>query len=147
MASGQADVLRALGRYLDEQGATGVEIVNRETYLEVSWDQRDEGSDAQAQRSYVEQELEELRAQAREMRQVGAGNPVGSLAELLRTLGQELDDEDIDVNMIVQEFDGFLVTGIAGDRYFRQLYERSELLAAAERRRVERGQTGSPASS
>jgi len=147
MASGQADVLRALGRYLDEQGATGVEIVNRETYLEVSWEQRAEGPDAQAQRSYVEQELDELRAQAREMRQGGAGNPVGSLAELLRTLGQELDDEDIDVNMIVQESDGFLVTGIVGDRYFRQLYERAELLAAADRRRVERGQTGSPASS
>jgi hypothetical protein len=146
MASGQADVLRALGRYLDEQGATGVEIVNRETYLAVSWDQRAAQGEAQ-QRSYVEQELEELRAQAREMRQGGAGNPAGSLAELLRTLGQELDTEDIDVNMIVQEADGFRVTGIAGGSYFRQLFETSELLAAAERRRVERGQAGAPASS
>jgi hypothetical protein len=146
MAGGMADALRALGRYLDEQGATGVEIVDRETYLAVSWDKRAAGSGPE-QRSYVEQELEELRAQAREMRQGGAGNPAGSLAELLRTLGQELDERDIDVNMIVQEPDGFLVTGIDGGRYFRQLFETSELLAAADRRRIERGQTEAPASS
>src|SRR5438105_4866464 len=130
MAGGMADALRALGRYLDEQGATGVEIDDKETYLAVSWDKRASGSESE-QRSYVEQELEELRAQAREMRQGGSGNPAGSLAELLRTLGQELDDQDVDVNMIVQEPDGFLVTGIAGGRYFRELLEISELLAAA----------------
>jgi hypothetical protein len=146
MAGGMADALRALGRYLDEEGATGVEIVDRETYLAVSWDKRAAGSESE-QRSYVEQELEDLRAQAREMRQGGQGNPAGSLAELLRTLGQELDERDVDVNMIAQERDGFLVTGIAEGRYFRQMFETSELLAAADRRRIERGQTEAPASS
>jgi hypothetical protein len=136
-SSGQTDVLRALGRFLDAEGATHVEIVNHETYLAVSWEKQPPGAE---QRSYMEHDLEELRAQARDMRQADDGNPSGSLAELLRTLGQEIDNEEIDVNMIVQEEGGFLVSGVAGGRYVRQLYETEELLSSASQRRIERAQ-------
>src|SRR5438046_134489 len=89
----QADVLRALGRFLDTQGATQIEIVNKEMFLAVSWERR---ARAGEQRAYQEHELESLREQAREMRKGGLGNPVGSLAELLRTLGQQLDHDQIE---------------------------------------------------
>jgi len=131
-----SDVLRALGRFLDAQGANHVEIVNRESFLAVSWET---GSAGGEQRSYVEQDLEALREQAREMRKGGSGNPAGSLAELLRTLGQQLDANAIDINTIVQEPDGFRVSGVADGRYFRELYETEQLLAIANKRRIGRG--------
>ncbi len=133
----QADVLRALGRYLDSQAATQVEIVNREAFLAVSWERRARGGE---QRAYQEHELNNLRAQAREMRQGGVGNPAGSLAELLRTLGQELDRHQVDINTIVQEPGGFRVSGVKGGRYYRELFNTGDLLMAAKRQRVTRGQ-------
>jgi len=132
---GLSDVLRALGRFLDGEGASQVEIVNRESFLAVSWETTPPGAE---QRSYVEQDLEGLREQAREMRKGGLGNPSGSLAELLRTLGQELDGRDVDINTIVQEPDGFRVSGVADGRYMRELYETDQLLLVANQRRVDR---------
>src|SRR5438552_1754201 len=108
-AGEQADVLRALGRFLDTQGATQIEIVNKEAFLAVSWEQRARGG---GQRAYQEHELEALREQAHEMRKGGVGNPVGSLAELLRTLGQQLDNDKIEMNSITQESGGFRVSGV-----------------------------------
>src|SRR5881296_3005892 len=93
-AGEQADVLRALGGFLDQQGATEIEIVNKEAFLAVSWKQRTPGA---GQRAYQEHELEALRAQARELRKGTAGNPLGALAEMLRTLGQELDRKQVEV--------------------------------------------------
>ena len=77
-----ADALRALGWSLDEQHTNGhVEILNREAFLSVFWD---DGVASADQRAYEEHDLATLRTQARDMR-LGSGiNPVGSLAELLR---------------------------------------------------------------
>src|SRR4051812_33128759 len=111
---GQADVLRALGRFLDEQGATGIEIKNHEVFLAVSWAQA--GASA-GQRAYQEKDLEGLREQARAMRKGNAGGtPAGSMGELLRTLGQDLDEADVEVAGIAQEADGFRVSGSSRGR-------------------------------
>ena len=133
----QADVLRALGRFLDEQGASEIEIVNREAFLAVSWKQRTPG---EGQRAYQEHELEALREQAREMRKGSTGNPLGALAEMLRTLGQDLDQKQVEVTTITQEAEGFRVSGTASGRYFRELYPTGSLLMNSKRRRVGRGQ-------
>src|SRR4051794_136221 len=94
-----ADVLRALGRFLDENDAYEFEITNHDIFLAVSWGK----ADGAGERSYQEHELEKLRQQARLMRQgLGGGNP-GGLAELMRTLGQEIDREQIDISRIEQD--------------------------------------------
>ncbi len=134
----QADILRALGRTLDERGIKGVQITNHETYLAVGWGELKPGTQLQA---YQEHDLEQLREQARALRggASGGSSPPGSLSELLRTLGQELDAEQIEANGISQEADGFRVTGICQGRYVSKLYRTSELLQLSSRRRAMRG--------
>src|SRR5689334_9413390 len=93
-----ADLLRAIGRFLDEQHATTFEIINHVDFLAVSWKTSSPG---ERQRSYQEHQLQELRSEARKLRK-GTRAPVGSLVELLRTIGQELDDADVELSGIVR---------------------------------------------
>jgi hypothetical protein len=133
---GQADILRALGRFLDEQGATGIEIKNHEMFLAVSWDQA--GASA-GQRAYQEKDLNDLREQARAMRKgIAGGTPTGSLGELLRTLGQELDQDEVEVAGVAQEENGFRVSGSVNDRYYSRLFPTSELLEKSSQRMLQR---------
>jgi hypothetical protein len=133
-----ADILRALGRVLDEQKARNVEIVNEETFIIVHWERAP--GDAE-KRVFRENDLEELREQAQAMRQgVLRGNPSsGALAELLRTLGQELDRDQIEVSSILQDGIGFTVSGMANRRYLRRTYLTSELQGLSAQRRAQRG--------
>jgi hypothetical protein len=133
----QADILRALGRFLDDQGAQSVEIRALEVVLQVSWSKDAPGSEHIA---VQEHDLETLREQARAMRQgEGGGSPTGSLAELMRTLGQELDEAGLEAIGIVQESDGFRVSGVAGGKYASEFYVTSDLLEQSAQRRELRG--------
>jgi hypothetical protein len=137
----QADIFRALGRFLDDQGAQGIEIRALEVVIQVSWSKDAPGSEHIA---VQEHDLESLREQARTMRQSdstdgGAGGSTGSLAEVMRTLGQELDEAGLEANGIVQEPDGFRVSGVAGGRYASDFYPTSELLERSAERRELRG--------
>ncbi len=134
----QADILRALGRLLDDQGvARGVQITNHETYLSVGWGRLEPGSQI---RPFQDHDLEALREQARAMRGGSGGStPPGSLGELLRTLGQELDEEKIEANGVSQEDDGFRITGVAAGKYVSRLYRTGDLLQSSNRRRGLRG--------
>jgi hypothetical protein len=135
----QADVLRALGRSLDQQGATGVEIKCEASFLAVFWLVRGTRT---SQRAYQEHDLESLRLLARRLRQGTApGNPGGRLADLLRTIGQELDEAQIEASAIVQEDDGFRVSGTRSRRYVTHLYYTYELLELNDQRRTVRGTT------
>jgi hypothetical protein len=135
-SGGQTDVLRALGHWLDQQGASGVEITNYDQFLSVTWV---DPTRTDGRRAYQEHELESLRAQAHMLRQDGHGIPGGSLAELLRTLGQEIDQDGIAVGGIVQEPKGFLVSGKLDGVYYSRLYLTDELREASSRRRIVRG--------
>jgi hypothetical protein len=131
----QADVLRALGRFLDKQGATAVEIKNHEVFLAVSW------SDASSseRRAYQERDLESLRDEARAMRKgVAGGTPAGSMGELLRTLGQDLDRDEVEVVGIVQEPDGFRVSGTRDGHYYNRMFLTAELLKESAERVLKR---------
>jgi hypothetical protein len=135
----QADVLRALGRYLDEQVASGIEITAHEVFLAVSWQG---ASTEQGHRAYQEHDLEALRAHARALRQPASTAPRvsdGTLAELLRTLGQQLDEDDVEMHAIHQENDGFRVSGVVAGRYRTGLRFTSELLEMSAERRAARG--------
>ena len=130
----QPDFLRALGRKLDEAQAQHVDITIHETFLAVTWEKPFSGPQ---QRTLQDGELAALRAEAKESRQREA--PRGSLAEMLRTLGQELSQGQVEASSIVEEPEGFRVSGVAGGRYFRQLYRKAELLRTSDRRRSGRG--------
>src|SRR4051794_20095151 len=91
-----ADILRALGRFLDDRDAATFEIMNHQTYVSVNWTQESTGAH---QRAYQEHQLQDLRSEARAVRE-GVEGPVGSLVELLRTIGQELDRERVELSGI-----------------------------------------------
>jgi hypothetical protein len=139
----QADVLRALGRWLDDQGATGVQITDYDVFLSVTWANPD--ASAATHRAYQEHELATLRAEARRLRQAEPSVPSGPLAELMRTLGQELDLAELAASGIVQEPEGFRVSGVAEGNYFSRLYLTSELLELSAQGQALRGTRGEPA--
>ncbi len=130
-----ADVLRALGRSLEEQQATHVEIMHRNTFLAVY---ADVGTPGRDRRAYEEHDLELLRKQAREMRSGTGGNPGGSLAELLRTLGQELDLDEVDLSRIAEVDLGWEVSGEGKGKYYRKEFSRTELMELSAQRRAAR---------
>jgi hypothetical protein len=140
-AGSKADVLRALGRWLDDQCAEGVQISFEGTYLRVTWDN---STSSDTNRVYHEHELDKLRAQARMLQRGALANPFGELAELLRTLGQELDAAGIEPSAIVQDSLGFRVTGVANGTYYSEHYASSELREASEQRRAQRGGAAGP---
>jgi hypothetical protein len=130
-----ADILRAIGRILDEHKARNIEIINHDAFMAITF-----GSDkmGQAQNYYQEHELESLRDQAKQLRKGILSEPRGGLAERLRTLGQEIDEQQAEITSIVQETDGLKVSGMAFGRYLRKTYLFSELDAISRRRRGQR---------
>jgi hypothetical protein len=141
----QPDLLRAVGRTLDSLHASEIEITFREVFMSISWQSPAGGAQ---QRSFEDIELEALRDQARQMRGGLITNPVsGQLAELLRTLGQELSSEELEATSIVEEGDGFRVSGVARGRYVRQMYWKTELKRLSEQRRAMRGRSRPPGGS
>jgi hypothetical protein len=147
----QADVLRALGCWLDEQEAREVQISNQGPFLAVSWQAARQGGH---HRTCQEHELTALRLAARQLRQGHHGNSSGAqggqrgsgpLAELLRTLGQELDQSGLKLDEIVQESDAFRVSGTVADAHFSERYETATLLRMSAQRRARRAAGGEEA--
>ncbi|HZT06522.1 MAG TPA: hypothetical protein VFC51_05790 [Chloroflexota bacterium] len=138
-----ADIFRALGRFLDDLNAASVQIDNQGEYMAVRWN-RTLGS--VQERIFRERDLDALREQARAMRRglLKASPSRGSLAELLRTLGQELDRDKIEVSTISQNEVGFDLTGTVDRRYVRRSYVLSELEAISTQRMVLRGGAAPP---
>jgi hypothetical protein len=131
-----AEILRAMGHLLDDQGATTFEIVNHIAYLAVAWDAP--GGSGPSQRAFQEHHLNELRAEAQGMRQ-GAEGPVGSLVELLRIIGQELDQECVDLSSIRRDERAFHVSGAREGRHYQAEYRTKDLVAIGAARRAARG--------
>src|SRR3954451_252897 len=99
----QEDMLRALGRMLDEQQARNIDITLHETFLTLTWD-RPFG--APQQHVLQDVDLGSLREEAKALRR-GAYIAKGPIAEMLRTLGQELTREQVEATSIVEEPEGF----------------------------------------
>ena len=132
----QADVLRALGRLLDEHQASHVEVENHEAFLTVSWQQYN----GVAQQQYLQEvELDSLRKRAKAMRKAGDRGMEGTFAEMLRTLGQELDAQQVEVSTIIEDREGFKVTGLQQGRYYRDSFRRGQLSTLSTQRRSRRG--------
>ena len=136
---GQADLLRGLGYFLDEQDATTFTIVTDRDVLKVSW----LSADAETEhRAYQEHQLEVLRTNAQVHRNPII-SPAGSNAELLRTIGQDLDRDQVRLFGIARDAEGFRVSGLAGKTYMTTQYRTSDLVARSIDRQESRGE-GAP---
>jgi hypothetical protein len=136
----QGDVLRALGRAVDEQGGRDIAIEARDGHLAVSYRV---GAAESSSRYYQDYDLDALRAKAQFLRTGGAGAArAGALAELLRTLGQELDEAGIEWTAVAQTAEGFRVSGVWHGQYHTQHVFRYELESSSAQRRAARGAGG-----
>jgi hypothetical protein len=131
----QADVLRALGRFLDDAHAGPVTVTNHAVSVTASWS-REDGA---AYRTY---DPGLLRAEARAMRRGAPGGHGSSpRPELLRTLGQELDRGGIRLIQLEEQSDGFFVLGSADGQPVDRRYPTSELAELSALRRTLRGRS------
>ncbi len=140
--SSYADLLRSLGLWLDERGARVPWTVHTEgSQWAISWDT---GGGAPRAEDATQVDVQELRVQAPRLRGVGMlAASLGERAELLRTLGQDLDAERLTLTNLTEEEDAFLVCGqLYGQIFFRRA-TREELRTHSLRRRSSRQATSS----
>jgi len=88
--------------------------------------------------------MAKLREQAPLMRQPVAAPPQNDREELLRTLGQELDDQSIQIVNVVQRPGFFEVRGTGPDGEVYRFFSVAELRELSERRRRLRKQVENP---
>jgi hypothetical protein len=138
---GHSDTLRVIGHFLDEQGGRYATIIEHETFMAVSWQT---GRGEERSRSYSEFDIDDLRDRAHRMRGTWSGPPLGVRAEVMRTLGQDLDVLGVRLNSISEHDDGYQVTGTQNRVYFNRLFTNEELQRESEERRGQRSAATDP---
>jgi len=128
-------ILRLLGQFLEQEEAEEVGIEDHEEYVEVSW--RNQSGDRE-ERYHDASELAALRLSAELYRGSTDSRHYG-LAELLRTLGQELDDLQLESVAIAATPDGFFASGNVRGNELSRTYTQRELIARAQSYRRQRG--------
>jgi hypothetical protein len=130
-----SSTLRVLGQFLEQIDAAEIGIIDHEEYIEVSWRNRRGGRE---ERYHDAGELAALRTASTLYRDAQEPSHRYGLTELLRTLGQELDDLRMDSVAIAATPDGFHASGtVAGSEIIRT-YTHSELVGRAQAYRRER---------
>src|SRR5690348_11938273 len=111
-----SDVLRLLGHYLDEQRATEIEVVDHGSYFSVCWVGTGPGCE---QRTFRAFELRQLLIDARRHR--GESRDARRLAltyaDMLRTLGDECDEERWELLSVAENEEGLRLTALADGRH------------------------------
>ena len=131
-----SDMLRAVGRLLDLQGAHELEIVDDGPYLRASWQVTNGGRERRIYRAF---ELDRLRLEAKLLRSGSAdGAPSDSLAEILRTIGNELDRTECDLLSLTQKDDGFQVSVMRGGGHIVRTYTPNEVTSLRIEQRARR---------
>ena len=130
-----SDSLRAIGRFFEELKAADIKIADQGKTMLISW--RDQASVRQ-QRQFDATQVAALRSLAVAYR----GTPMESLgfraSELLRALGQELDNLRVTEFDIEEEITGFRVSGRADGAPFNRGFSYSDLVARAVEQRQHR---------
>lgn len=121
-----SDTLRALGRFIEILGGIEIKLVDTGDHLELSWLGRSGGRD---ERKWGPHELAALRTTIRQFRGLEGGAPHFAAAELLRTIGRELDAEQATAIAITETHEGYLVSAEVGTDRFGQVYTFSDLVA------------------
>lgn len=129
-----ADALRVVGRWLEQQGVDDVEVTDEGQYLSVSW-----AGTYSGQRQFRAFELAQLRREARLLRAIPQGTPSIGIAEMLRTLGGELDRSSLELLSITQIPGGFRLSATAAGRRTSTDYPLAEIHRMIVAQRAERG--------
>jgi hypothetical protein len=136
LAPNYGDLLRAIGRYLDEHDARDAQVVQHEHVMAISWLASDGGNE---KRSYTELDLRKLRDAARRLRGGIGGPSRGEMSDLMRTLGQELDVLSLELSAIRTDGEAFVATGRVRGEPTSAAFTFFELRELNVRRRAMRG--------
>jgi hypothetical protein len=128
VAGDYSDSLRAIGRFFEEIKAAEIKVADQGKTLHISW--RDQSA-ARQQRQFDAHQVAGLRSLAVAYR----GTQLESLgfraSELMRALGQELDNIQADQITIDEQITGFHVSGLLTDSPFERHFSYSDLVAKA----------------
>ena len=130
-----ADLLRTVGAELDAEAAHGIVLSDEGEYLMVSWAPFEHPAQA---RSYRKSGILHLSDLALRKRSNPDRRPFPGYAELLRTLGQILDESDVRLFGLTETTDGFWVDALLGGHDVRRWYSRAELEQASRDRQFPR---------
>lgn len=122
-----SDTLRALGRFLDDAQAYGIEITGRGEEWEVKWDR---AGTTRFQRF----QLEALRAAARQHRGLEGDLPRLTTSQMLRSLGDVLDGLNATSFAVLELSDGYQLTATVAGREVVQTYSLDEIRALVAKR-------------
>jgi hypothetical protein len=136
-----AQLLRALGHYLDQRQAVIASIESDESALCIRWIIVTEEGTREELSPLDPFDLDVLRWRGRLFRDLAWSG--GERAELLRTLGQNLDRDAIRIHAISEDGDGFVVEGTIGEKTVRRSYSLANLRLQSAERRASRSD-GSP---
>jgi len=141
MARDYSDTLRALGRFLDEEAATGVKVVDAGDHLSVSWHGRQGAPEERGYRSF---EIDELRDRARLMRSGQERAPAEGMSENMRAVGWILDQMAADLVSVQQEDGGLRLIAIVAGRRATRTYADEDLATLLQLQREGRGSGRAP---
>ena len=134
MADRWGDILRVVGRWLDAEGAQDVQIAPGRT-LDVTWNR----GGAAGTQAFTRLDMDKLREQGPLMRQPISAPRKGDREELLRTLGQELDDLGYRVDRVSERAAGYEARVVGAEGPSERFYSLTELRELSARRRALRG--------
>ena len=126
-----SDLLRAVGGFLDDADAREVDINDESGHWSVAWDRSGVAS-------FGPDELSALRAIAESRRGLVDDQPQIGLAQLLRVIGQKLDDMDATGFSIAVVPNGFEITAIVGTTRSVNVYTIEELTDLARQQQQRR---------
>ena len=131
-----AQLLRTLGQYLDQQQAIIASIESDDSGLCMRWIIVTEEGTREELSALDTFDLDVLRWRGRLVRDLAWSG--GERAELLRTLGQDLDRDGIRIRAISEDGDGFVVEGATGQQTVRRVYSLADLRTSSAQRRASR---------
>jgi hypothetical protein len=133
-------ILRLIGQFLEGEDAREIGIEDHDEYLEVTWQNR---RGEREERYHDASELAALRTSAELYRGSSSNGSHIGLSELLRTLGQELDELKLEGIAIAATPDGFYASGTVQGSAVSRTYTQRELIARTQSYRRARGTASS----
>jgi hypothetical protein len=137
MPSSYADAFRIIGQLLDAEAAEGMELSLGPEGITIRWHPQAGGVEA---RCVSWTAVERLHEQARRLRQHPFGQPSNRWAGALRTLGQELDTNQVQPTVVRSFRDGLQVWSTGAGAPAEAWYAMADLVEVDRLRRA--GQDG-----
>jgi hypothetical protein len=133
-----SDAFRSLGQLLEQARALELSIVDQGPYLEVSWSDRQGNRE---ERHLREEDLAALTLAGSLYRGLGSSMRRFGASDLLRALGQRLDNMRLEHVSVVETYQGFMIGGRVRGQPTSHSFSFTDLVSLTEElRRVRDGQ-------